>query len=795
MRKINKSSVLYLILLVPNPSSMKPIFPFLVLGYAVGLLFSTDLQAQSGPITYVNTLIGTAPATTESARSHSEAGSELKGQTIPAVSTPYAMTQWTAQTRATEVKCIAPYYYNDPAIQGFRGTHWLNGSCVQDYGTVTIMPLSGTLKTLPSERASRYEHSREVSTPAYYQVHLDDHGIQAELTSTPRSGMLRFGFEKADEQFILVEPNSDEGQGYVEIFPERGEIVGYNPVHRIYQGSGEAAGFSGYFVIRFDRPFVQSGTWKGSAIRAGATIQRGDKPNESIGAYAGFGSGGQTVTVRIGTSFTSLEGARQNLEAELGKNSFETIRRSNEALWNTALGKMEVKGSQDDKVLFYSTLYRTKLSPRLFSDVDGSYPSFAGGAPIQKADGFDYYCDFSMWDTFRAAMPLHILLEPSKVADMMQSLTKKAEQGGWMPIFPCWNQYTAAMIGDHTLSVMADAYAKGVRGFDVPTAYTYLRKNAFDPNLDEKSYKAGKGRRALTSYLRYGYVPLEDNVMDAFHKREQTSRTLEYAYDDYCLSTLAEALGHTDDATALKKRAMNYKNVIDPVTGYARGRHENGQWSTRFDPFAKRASFITEGSPAQYTFFVPQDVAGLMASTGGKDAFVSKLDTLFDQGYYWHGNEPNHQIAYLYAWAGQPWKTQRQVRKIIYEEYAPTPGGLSGNEDGGQMSAWLAFSMAGLYPVCPGSPYYVLGSPVFEEISMKQDNGKSFRIVCRGNSADSPYIQSARLNGKPFTRTYLTHQEIVAGGELVVVMGKTPHKTWGTGKQDAPPSLSALAGK
>ncbi len=750
----------------------------------------TILHAQSTPISFVNTLIGTAPATTESARSHSEAGSELKGQTIPAVSTPYAMTQWTAQTRATETKCIAPYYYNDPKIQGFRGTHWLNGSCVQDYGSVTIMPLSGTLKITAEQRASAYQHSREVSTPAYYQVYLDDYAIKAEMTSTARSGMLRFRFDNAEEHFIVVEPNSDEGEGFVEIFPEKGEIVGYNPVHRIYQGSGQSAGFSGYFVIQFDVPFTNHGTWKGTTIQSGSTASKAESRNQSTGAFASFGTGKITVTARVGTSFTSIEAARQNLKAETESKTFEAIQKSNEAVWNTALGKVKVKGTQQDKVLLYSTLYRTKLTPRLFSDVDGSYPSFAGGIPIQKADGFDYYCDFSLWDTFRGAMPLHILLEPSKTADMMQSLTKKAEQGGWMPIFPCWNQYTAAMIGDHVLSVMADAYAKGVQNFDIQSAYSYLRKNAFKPNTDRESYVAGKGRRALDSYLKYGYIPLEDKVLDAFHKQEQVSRTLEYAYDDYCLSTLAISLGHQEDAALLQKRALNYRNVIDPISGYARGRYASGKWIEGFDPFAKRASFITEGSPAQYTFFVPQDVAGLMKSMGGKASFVNKLDTLFGQGYYWHGNEPSHQISYLYAYAGQHWKTQNQVRKIIYQEYATTPGGLSGNEDGGQMSAWLAFSMVGFYPVCPGSPYYVLGSPVFDQVSLQQANGKTFQIVCKGNNADTPYIQSAKLNGKTFTRTYLTHDEITAGGKLTLVMGKAPNKEWGTAIDSTPPSLT-----
>lgn len=759
-------------------------FSFLLL-----LIFHVT-QAQKLPVQYVETRIGTAPAATQSAKMHSEAGSELKGQTMPAVGTPYGMTQWTPQTRATETKCIAPYYYSDTHFQGFRGTHWLNGSCVQDYGTLTVMPLSGELIVDAEKRASKFRHETEVATPAYYSVLLDDYKINAEVTSLARSAMLRFTYEAGKENFIVVEPNSDEGEGFVEVYPERGEIVGYNPVHRIYQGSGKSAGFSGYFVLKFDRPFTQYGVWESDTIVPMGRTRAGKGKREKLGAYVGFGTKQQAVIVQIGSSFTSLEGARSNLKKEQTGKSFDAVRRSTEKNWNDALGKMKVKGSEKDKTLFYSALYRSKLSPRLYSDVDGQYPSFAGGTPLQKADGFDYYCDYSMWDTFRASMPLNVLLEPKKSGDMMQSLVKKAEQGGWMPIFPIWNHYTAAMIGDHVMSVMADAYVKNVRNFDVQTGYKYLRKNAFDVNTDQKSYEAGKGRRALTSYLKYNYVPLEDSVWQAFHKREQVSRTLEYAYDDFCLFVLAEELGHADDAAVLRKRALNYQHVIDPATGYARGRYADGSWIKSFDAFAKRSSFITEGSPAQYTWFVPQDIAGLKKAVGGDKYFAAKLDSMFEKGYYWHGNEPNHQIPYLFAYAGQPWKTQKWVRKIISEEYDITPGGLSGNEDGGQMSGWLAFSMAGLYPVTPGTPYYVLGTPAFEEVIFEFSRSRKFKIKANNVSDKALYIQSARLNGRPFTKTYLSHQEITNGGELVLEMGETPNEKWGSAPSDMPPSLT-----
>lgn len=387
-------------------------------------------------------------------------------------------------------------------------------------------------------------------------------------------------------------------------------------------------------------------------------------------------------------------------------------------------------------------------------------------------------------------MPLHHLLEPKQSGDMMQSLVKKAEQGGWMPIFPCWNHYTAAMVGDHAMSVIADAYVKNIRNFDLKSAYTYLRKNALEVNTDPKSYAAGKGRRGMDSYLKYGYIPLEDSVWQAFHKREQVSRTLEYAYDDFCLSVLASGLGHQEDADTLKKHALNYQHVIDPLTGYARGRYADGNWIKTFDPFAKRSSFITEGSPAQYTWFVPQDMAGLQKLIGGNKAFTAKLDTLFEQGHYWHGNEPNHQIAYLYAYAGQPWKTQKWVRTIIRDEYDTGMGGLSGNEDGGQMSAWLVFGMMGFYPVTPGTPVYVLGSPVFEEITLNLNKGKKFIIEAKGVSDLAVFIQSATLNGKAFTKTYLLHDELTQGGKLILQMGVKPNEKWGSGENDMPPSLS-----
>jgi len=415
---------------------------------------------------------------------------------------------------------------------------------------------------------------------------------------------------------------------------------------------------------------------------------------------------------------------------------------------------------------------------------------------VHQAKGFDYYTDYSMWDTYRAVHPLYTILQPQRSGDMARSLILMGQQGGWLPTFPLQNNYTSAMIGDHGVSMIGDAYLKGIKGFDIEAAYLLMRKNAFEYNTDYLSYKDGKGRRALKSYLQYGYIPLEDTVKEAFHQREQVSRTLEYAYDDYVLSQVARKLGKTDDYKELLRRSENYKNVYDTVSGFVRGRHSDGKWVEKFNAYIHGHSskdtgnfFICEGTPFQYTWSVPQDVAGLVRLMGGKKPFLDKLDRFFNETHYWHGNEPCHHIAYLYPYAGEPWKTQEWVRKIVKSEYEPVPNGLCGNDDAGQMSAWLVFSMMGFYPVCPGMPYYVIGSPMFEEVSIQVENNKLFTIRTINNSDKNIYIQSARLNGKPFDRSFIWHDEIVKGGELVFVMGDQPNKTWATGNESIPPAI------
>lgn len=726
------------------------------------LALPTPLSAKAS-VEYVDTRVGTAYAETATAGLFGK-GSEEHGQTLPAVGVPHGMNLWTPQTRDTEQKCIAPYYYADTRLQGFRNSHWINGGCTQDYGSMTIQALSGTLRTSPEARATLIDRNSEIARPDYYTVTLPDEGIKAELTGLSRTGILRFSFDNAGTGHIVVNPNSDEGQGWIEYDPKTREIRGCNPVHRIYQGWGEPADFAGYFVVKLpsDLDITQYGTFCGDNIYK---QKKKISHLKDVGMYITFKvTRHQQVTVRIGTSFTSIAGAVANLDAEIPDDDFDTVRRKSRTAWKDRLNRIRVDGgSEEKKSIFYGSLYRASLLPRVISDVDGSYPSFSSGKPIRRMpEGREYYDDFSMWDTYRAMHPLITLIDPVRSGDMMNSLVIKAREGGWMPIFPCWNSYTAAMIGDHCAAAIADAAVKGINNFDLNEAYRYLRRNAFESPTSFAEYKNGMGRRALQSYLKYGYIPVEDEVREAFHDQEQTSRTLEYAFDDFALAQIAELLGQADDYDELMRRSHNYRNVIDPVSGYANGRHADGRFADGTDPFTFNDA-ITEGAPCHYTWYVPHDPEGLMELLGGKDKFVAKLDSMFDCGRYWHGNEPCHQIAYLYNVANRHDKTQERVRHIMETEYYNTPGGLSGNDDAGQMSAWYVFSAMGFYPVAPSTPYYYLGAPAFDTVTITPVGGKPFTIRTLGNGN----YRHVSLNGKELDTRKISHTMLTQGGEMI----------------------------
>ncbi|WP_276501688.1 GH92 family glycosyl hydrolase [Terrimonas pollutisoli] len=751
----------------------------------MAVLLGQYLSAQN-LLEYVQPFSGTAPSTTTAALKHSEAGSEKNANTIPAVTLPFAMTQWTPQTRQTEIKCQPPYFYKDSLLSGFRGTHWLSGSCTQDYGSFTIMPVTGKLKTTVKEYAIPFSHTDETVTPAYYKIDLPAFHLTTEMTSSLRCGIMQFTMQKDDSLYLLIIPNSDNGKGFVKVDAATGEVWGYNPVHRIYQGWGEPAGFNGWFYIKIDNAVSGSGTFSDNELFAVDSI----KEKKDIGAFVGFAmKKGEQLQIRIGTSFSGLEGAKKNLETEIGDKNFNDVLTEAKQQWEKALSQVEVQtNNEKDKRIFYTALYHAMQHPRLMSDADGGYPKFAGNYEVKKMSDGHYYDDFSMWDIYRAQLPLFEIVNPGLTNQFVRSLILKGEQGGWLPIFPCWNSYTAAMIGDHITAFIASVYNKGIRNFDVNAAYALMRKNAFETAKTYEEYKNGMGRRALTSYLRYGFIPMEDSVQEAFHKKEQVSRTLEYAFDDYALSVVAKGLNKTDDYKRLRQRSFNYKKVFDPSVGMMRGRYSSGKWFESFNA-DKREVYITEGTPRQYTFYVPHDVPGLARLMGGTKQLENALDSLFAKNEYWHGNEPGHQIPFMYNHTASPWKTQKEVRKILQEEYGDGPGGLSGNDDAGQMSAWYLFAAMGFYPLNPVSGEYLLSSPLFDRISIRLVENKKFEIICHRSSADAIYISKVMWDGKLYHKNFITHSLIKQGGRLELWLTDQP-TPWGSNISSRPSGLT-----
>ncbi len=766
---------------------MKPIINFFQY-ISCSIIIPTFISCNDGDnlIDYIDTRVGTDASETHTAGLFGRHTEEY-GQTLPAVLEPNGMNFWTPQTQDTERKCISPYYYRDTLIQGFRNSHWIVGGCTQDYGSMTLSVLTDLLRCKPEDRCTAFYHESETATPSYYSVELPDERIKAEMTGRSRSAIFRFTYNKSGKGYLVVNPNSDEGEGHIEIDTINKVIYGYNPVHRIYQGWGESAGFSGHFVIQYNKDITEFGVYMGDSVKSGS-ISVSDK--ENIGLYIGFNvSKGEKVTFKAASSFTGKAGAIANLNAEIPHWDFDRTRTELSEIWNKQLGKIKV--SSDDVVSlrkFYGALYRSSFLPRTFNDVDGKYPVFSKCDTVATLDkGVTYYDDYSVWDTYRALHPLLNIISPSKAGQMMNSLVLKYEQGDWLPIFPCWNSYTSAMIGDHCISLLCDAYIKGIEGFDIKKAYEAMRHNAFEfPSRDE--YIDGRGRRALESYLEYGYIPLEDSVPYAHHFCEQVSRTLEYAYDDYALSVIAKKIGMDDDAIILRDRSANYRNVIDPTIGYAQGRYQDGSFMKENNSFGF-VKFVTEGAPCHYTWYVPHDPYGLMGLMGGRDNYVSKLDSMFSERRYWHGNEPCHQIPFMYNYAGVPWKTVDAVRHIMDTEYLDKPGGLSGNDDAGQMSAWYIFASLGFYPVCPGSPYYILSAPTFRKAELNLENGNKFVLSAPNVSSANRYIQKVKLNGKEYTKNYISHDDIMNGGIIEFEMGNYPSMTWGVDINDCPPKL------
>lgn len=722
---------------------------------------------------FVNPLIGTSKTTTIAGLRHG-GGNEHNAQVQPSVTLPFGMTNWSPQTQNLEKKCRSAYYYSDTLITGFRGSHWLSGSCTQDYGSFSIMPIFGELVGNPWKRGSKYSHKNEVSGPDYYKLFLDDYDITTEMTVSARSAIFQFTFEREGDAHIVINPNSDEDSGYVKIIPEKNEIVGYNPVHRIYQGWGKPAGFSGYFAMRIEKTPDSFGVYAEDEILSN---QKTIINKKDVGGYFSFNvKKNEIIRVKIGSSFVSIEQARKNLDKEIPNYDFAQVRTNLKNEWNELLGKIEVEGNNsDDKIKFYTAMYHSFQQPRIYNDVDGSYPRFDGNAKIDTIQNGNYYCDFSVWDTYRALHGLYNILIPKQHADMVKSLLIMAKIGGWMPIFPKWNSYTSAMIGDHVTSIIAEAYVKGVVDL-TEEDYQILKHNADESPETFAEYADGKGRRALTSYLKYGYIPIEDPVKEAFHQEEQVSRTLEYAYDDFSLAQIAKRMDKDKDYKYYMSRAENYKNIFDPAVNNMNGRRKDGSFSKEFTR-DKWMKFITEGTPWQYNWYVPHDVEGLIELMGGIEAFNDDLDEFFEVGQYWHGNEPSHQTPYLYTYSGQPWKTEKIVANTMREEYGVGPGGLSGNDDAGQMSAWYIFGALGFYTVCPSLPEYRLCSPKFKKIKIQLGNGKVLTINAPKYSKQNIFTNKMIVDGQIYERPYISHDLLMSGGNWEFVLSNQPKKS------------------
>ena len=716
------------------------------------------LAAQNDAVSYVNPLIGTQ----RSAIGY--------GGTMPFVTTPFGMTDWTPQTRQNKIS-VTSYNYDDTTISGFIGTHqpaiWMG-----DYGYVTVIPQTGTLRTTPESRKLSYSHASETARPDYYRVSLDgglDGTIQAEMTATERCSMLRFTFPPRTQSRVIIEAARPGIAGMASVDRATREITGYNP-HRMDAHLGPLAlpNFKGYFVVQFQQTPISMKTY-GTDDGKAAT---------SRGAYAEF-KPGQTIQVRVGTSFISIEQARENLQHEIPEWNFNAVQRSLRAQWNQKLSRLQISGATDaDRMQLYTAMYHTLLYPRVFSEYGHYYSAFD-----DKVHSGESYTSYSIWDTFRAENSMLTLLAPERIDGMITALLQDFKEGGWMPKWPN-PSYTNIMIATHADSLVAEAFRKGFRGFDRQLAWQAVYKDAMTPPdgdttrrwLDREEHTPYEARGGLTYYKQLGYIPTDKTD-------EAASRTLEDSYDDWCVAQIAKALGRSDDNRFFLKRSLNDRNLYNPAVGLMNGRTSDGKWApiggTRDNPQNRSVSGWTEGDAWVYTWSPLHDQAGLIQLMGGAEQYDRKLDQHFSGGHNVHNNEPSHHYGYLYDFGGQPWKTQAMVRKIAAAEYQPNPGGLDGDDDCGQMSAWLLFTAMGFYPVNPASGDYMIGSPMFGQISLTLANGKTFRVEASNNSAENVYIQSATLNGKPFNVPLLAWEQIQAGGTLSFVMGAKPSK-WGS---------------
>ncbi len=727
-----------------------------------------SLKAQEKmAVDYVNPLIGT------SALGFSEG--KDGGGTMPCVGPPFAMTNFVAQTRENKISEM-PYVYEDTTIKGFMATHqptvWMG-----DYGYVSVMPQIGELKLLPNDRALPFSHNSEISKPHYYSVTMEDDRkeIKGEIAAASRCGMFQFTFPESKESHLIIQginitENKKDFQGYLKIDDKKGEITGYNPERMSSHLGPKLSNFKGFFIIQFDKPFESFGTWNSFRTEPDIVKSGTEQYGARMGAYISFKTKkDEKVKVKIATSFISIEQARKNLSIEIPHWDFENLVNTTRTIWQENLSRIEVKSkSEVQKSIFYTALFHTMLFPREFSEYGRYYSPFD-----DKIHEGVSYNDYSLWDTFRALHPLLHFTHPERVDPMVQSLLQMYKEGGWLPKWPN-PTYTNIMIGTHADAVIADAYVKGFRDYDVALAYEAVRKDAMQPPFRDTEKHWGdrdegvlyEARGGLTYYHSLGYVAAD-------RTRESVTRTIEFGIDDFSIAQMAKDLGKTEDYNRLMSWSKNYKNLYNPKTGFLNARLFNGDWH------GNSQEGFTEGGKWTYLFGAMHDIPGMMDLYGGKAKFARKLNENFDGGHYRHDNEPGHHYAYLFNYAGQPWKTQELIRKhTSVENFRNLPLGINGNDDCGQMSAWYVFGVMGFYPVTPGTEVFAIGAPQFPELTLKlSKDGKSrlFKIIANNLSEDNMYIQSVTLDGNRIKEPFITYTQIMNGNRLVFEMGKKPN--------------------
>ncbi|MGD8414279.1 MAG: GH92 family glycosyl hydrolase [Candidatus Latescibacterota bacterium] len=731
-------------------------------------------------------------------------GTQNMGHTYPGATVPFGMVQLSPDTKHPQMydergeytgevyPYCSGYQYDDSTIFGFSHTHF-SGTGHSDLGDVSLMPTAGPLDLEPGDPErpgsgfhSGFRHATERAQPGYYKVTLDDYGIDVELTATTRVGMHRLTFTRSEEAHVVLDMTAN-------IYPYPGKNVwtflrveNDSTVTGYRQTTGWARTRTVYFAIRFDRAFGSYGhkryddtPYKGFYRRFDQEHDFPEMAGREIRAYFDFDvRSGDQLLVKVALSNVSTAGAMKNLQAELPHWNFDRVRREARAAWNRELGRVQAK-SMDDRLqtTFYTALYHTMLGPIVYEDVDGRYRGLDQN--VHESSGFTNYTIFSLWDTYRALHPLFNLIQVERNTDALNSMLAHYDQSVHH-MLPVWSHYANenwCMIGYHSASVLADALVKGIRGVDTARALEACVTTSRVPYFD-----------GVGEYSKLGYVPDEATPYSV-------SVTLELSYDDWCIAQLAHLADNEELHARYMKRAASYRRVFDTDSGFMRPRKRDGTWREPFDPMSTHGQGFIEGNAWNYSLYVPQDVEGLVALLGGRERLESYLDELFSMeladehiaqteditrdgiiGSYVHGNEPGHHIPYLYNWTGSPWKTQERVRMILATMYGPGPDGLCGNDDAGQMSAWYVFSSLGFYPVCPGSPRYEIGSPLVKRATLRLENGNTLRIRVENQSPQNVFVESVEVGGKAVARRYLTHDELIAGGEITFVMGSRPNE-------------------